>query len=309
MVGTHSLRRRVTLGALVLLCATALPAVGYAAACCGGASPTAAFSLPTGYRYSLGVSLRYSSDFALRDAAGTRFDPGTQVHESRLVLGGAWQARERWQLGASLPLIVGTQAYRAAPRDTWVGHGDLFVESRTAIVREETCYARPMTEMAWDELKPDITWVLGVRVPLSARWSDPAGLSIDPGRSALETGVDITKVWGRLGNAGSLRAGWDRGWRAPALSDLSTLRLEASLSQLVYIAYQRYVGAYGAYRSRWGLGDNLERNDSVALGLLGGVVLAKPQLRLVGSVALDGLAGRSTAVSPLVSVTVVKLLY
>ena len=295
--------------ALGLLMVTGGPAL--AASCCGGASITDQFTVPKWERWMAGASLQFEHAFDMRLASGERVQADSwRNDETRLLLGGAYRLGKDWQAAAVLPLTH-RRVTRGGETGNGFGPGDLSLQLRYEIMDEETCFLLPFRELTWDELKPSIHWVATVNTPTGRpthRSLDSLGASVTgSGYWTVETGPQITKIWGAWGNSVDLQVGYqtfggpEHGHHHP-----DALRWRVGGSLLYYPAYQQYIGVHMGHRREIPLGaEDITGVEQTTLSLIGSYRHKGDGIWLRGSLGSAGLVqGRNAPVSLTGQVTV-----
>lgn len=293
--------------ALAALLGSGVAAPLFAASCCGGANNTDQFALSKWRHAMAGVSPQFSRAWAVRDGDRNRVSGTWRSDAVRLVAGGAYRVAPDWQVAAAVPGIFNSVAAGRAGA-IGGGVGDLGAQVRYELLDEDTCFARPVTEMAWNEVKPSVHFFLRGTLPTgrpTSRATDALGASITGrGLWSAEAGVDVTKVWGRLGNGLSLAAGGQTPDRS-AIDGVRALRWEAGAGVLYFPAYQRSLGLFVSHRQERG---ELLRVESTQLSLTGTLAdVGAWWLRATVSAA-GWLGGRNTPVAADGFVTVARYL-
>jgi hypothetical protein len=246
----------VWISALTILLSVTEIRFAQAASCCGGASATNAFTLPKFQQAMAGSAVQIERSTDLRDASGERLHTRDWVStDSKLVVGGAYRLGREFQASASLPFVrrdirAGSQA------EYGLGVGDAGVQLRYEMLDEETCFARPIEELTWFDLKPSIHWVLQGTLPTGrpvSKSAMPLGADVTGrGVAGADGGIEITKVWGRWGNSLFANAGYQKGWDdvAPTGS-----RWAAGAGVMYFFAYRNSLSINASYREEGGTVD------------------------------------------------------
>ena len=287
---------RIVAAALLALLGWGVAAPSYAASCCGGASNTDQFGLPKWRQALIGVSPQVSHAWAVRDAGGNQLEGAWRSDALRLVLGGAYRVAPDWQVSAAVPLLV-NRVGAGRMSSAGGGLGDVGLQVRYELIDEDSCFARPVTEMAWDEVKPSVHFFARAAAPSgrpTSLASDGLGASVTGrGLWTADAGLEVTKVWGRFGNS----VGFALGGEAPDRSSadgVRAFRWEASGGLLVFPQYQRSIGLFLSHRQERAAELRVE---STQLGLTG-TLAGKGDWWFRVSLSAAGLvAGRSTPVS------------
>lgn len=228
--------------AAALLAGAAAPRTAAAASCCGGANGADAFTLPKYQKAMAGSALAADRSFDIRG------DDGKRIHaqdwsttESKLVLGGAWRFATDWQTGWSVPAVVKNVAAGTAG-ETGYGVGDAAGQLRYEIMDEETCVVAPMQSLKWDELKPSIHGLARITLPsgrTTGESTQPLGSDVTGrGLWVVESGVEITKVWGRWGNTISGVGGWQSAYHGRDAEQVAGARWSAGGGVLYFLSYK-----------------------------------------------------------------------
>ncbi len=243
----------VFLTALLLAGGAALPLPAAAASCCGGAGNTDLFGLPKWQSGVAGSAVQIEHTTGVRDAAGRQVQGGPwQTTDVRGLVSGAWRVHADGQAHLTIPWVArsvdaGAQAARGN------GLGDLGAQYRYEFMDEETCFARPVESMRWDEVKPSIHGLVRATAPTgrsAALRGDPLGASITGrGLWIADAGIEATKIWGRFGNSLALTGG--RQWGATS-STADAWRWEAATGVLYYFRYQGSAGIFVGHRREIG---------------------------------------------------------
>jgi hypothetical protein len=244
--------RRITMAAAAFACVFGAGAAAplWAASCCGGASNTDQFGLSKWRGAMVGVSPQISHAFAVRDGGGAEVGGAWRSDAVRLVVGGAYRVAPDWQVAAAVPGLYNAIS-AGALASAGGGLGDAGLQVRYELLDEDTCFMRPVTEMAWDEVKPSVHLFLRGALPTgrpTSRATDGLGASITGrGLWTADAGVDVTKVWGRFGNSIGLSAGAQTPDRS-GVDGVRAFRWEASAGLLVFPKYQRSLGLFVSHR-------------------------------------------------------------
>lgn len=297
------------MGALALA-TTLSPAAATAASCCGGASTSSRFSLPKFRAGLAGLSLEISGDFDQRlDGGGRMGLERWRNQELRSVFGGALRLHRDVQTSISVP-VVGRSARSGSLSGRGLGLGDPSLGARWEILDDEICYARPFSEMAWDQIKPSLHWTWSATLPLGRHAGQAAEpLSADAtgrGYWLAETGLELVKNWGAVGTAAGLAAGYQH-----PVADLEAspgIRWSVGGTLMYYPAYQRYVGVDVTHRREVWLAAGAGALSSTSLAAVGSWVFGDSGWWLRGSAGSDGLLqGAAVPVGWRTTVTVLRL--
>ncbi|RMF12142.1 MAG: hypothetical protein D6761_13135 [Candidatus Dadabacteria bacterium] len=281
-----------------------LPASAWGASCCGGASTSDVFVLPKWQHWLVGAQLVEQVDVDQRDARGQRVGADWRNLETRLIAGAGARLASRLQAGLALPVVV-RSVQAGGQRSFGGGPGDLATQFRVELLDEETCYARPFHTLNWNDLKPSIHLVVRQLFPSGRSTAHSAdGLGADvTGRGvwSSEAGLDVTKVWGIIGQSLAASGAWERS--IPAEPVDASWRSSIAASLLYYPAYQRFVGVNWS----WERSARSQAPDAVvhAVGLTGSGIWPERKLWVRGGLSLPGLVGgRATPVGVRLSVFV-----
>ncbi len=233
--------------AAALLCA---PATALAASCCGGASATDAFVMPKYNHWLFGATYQAQHDFARRDKNGDYQSSSYGNTENKLTLGGTWRPYKDIQATLSVPLTVRTVAV-PGQRATGFYLGDIGLQARYEILDEETCFLIPVQKLNWHDMKPTVHWVLKGSLPSgrsAARSNAPLGEDVtSQGYWLVDTGIEITKIWGRWGNSMGALVGYQT--PEPVSAHLrKALRIGLDGSLMLFFAYKQSVGLSVSHR-------------------------------------------------------------
>lgn len=230
--------------ALTLLLWAAGAGDALAASCCGGANGSDGFVLPKWERAMVGGMLRMEDTLDLRDDAGNALRTQSwRSTETRVTLGGAYRLLNDLQVSAALPFLVKRVATNAAV-SSGLGLGDAGLQVRYEIIDEETCVVRPVSELSWFDLKPSLHWVTSLAAPTGRATGesyDKRGLGADvTGRGIWigDTGLELTKIWGRFGNAVQATAGYQSAYDGRDAQTPGALRWSAGAGLLYFFAFQ-----------------------------------------------------------------------
>lgn len=241
--------------ALVAAAAVLTPTPTQAASCCGGGSTSSLLALGTWDRALAGVAPGATLDLARRTSRGERSgDPAAyRSSETRLLLVAAARIAPRLQVGAGLPLVL-RRVHITDSSSVGTGIGDTELAARWEILRDDHCYAVPITALTRHDLRPELHVVARLLTPTgrSAEASNnPLGADVlGQGAWRSEIGIEASKAWGRGGAA--VEAGIGPTWMAARVPQTQRgLRLNAGASLLFYPAYKRYLGITLGQRQTW----------------------------------------------------------
>lgn len=285
-----------------------VPGSSWAASCCGGASATDRFTVPKFNKLVVGMALDSEYDYAVRNADGKASPAGWSSFDNRLTVGGGYRLGKDWQGSLSLPIV---SRYIQAGRYIGFGlfPGDIGVQIRYELLDEETCFAIPIQQLNWHDVKPSIHFVLRSSVPsgrsVAESRTDLAADATGSGYWTVEGGIEVTKIWGRWGNSFSLSGGWQKA--KPAAGHLpQAWRWNVGTSVLYFFAYRRSLGLYvGSSGEHW-------RDDApAARRWLGNMIFSyifNNLLWLRASAGATGLPGsHNVATGPTLSVSLAKM--
>lgn len=189
-----------------------------------------------------GSGVSADRSFDIRDSAGKRVNAEDwNSTETKLVVGGAWRLASDWQTGWSLPAVVKNVA-AGTVGETGYGVGDAAGQLRYEFMDEETCIVAPMQSLKWDELKPSIHGIARMTLP-SGRTTGESALPLGgdvTGRGlwVVESGVEVTKVWGRWGNTVSGIGGWQSAYQGRDAAQAAGTRWSVGGGVLYFLSYK-----------------------------------------------------------------------